>query len=89
MTKKICRYISKNTDDIPLSTGLYFNKFLYDDLDSERELGIKSGHILMKKCDIVYSFEMHGISNGMKKDLEIAKKLELEIKHFTKYPWED
>ena len=66
----------------------YFNEFLYDDLDSERELGIKYGHYLMEKCDVVFSYEMHGVSRGMNKDLEIAKKLGLEIKHLTKYPWD-
>lgn len=88
LTNKICRYISKYSEDIPMSTGLYFNQFLYDDIDNERDLGIRLGHEVMKKCDIVYSFEMHGISNGMNEDLAIAKKLKIPIKRFTKYPWE-
>ena len=87
LTRKICRFISKYSNDIPLSTGLYFNDFLHDDIDDERKLGIKSGHHLMKKCDIVYSYEMNGISNGMEEDLKFAKCLNLPIEHFNEYPW--
>lgn len=88
LTKKICRYISRHTGDIPLSTGLYFNQFLYDDVDNERGLGIKLGRELMKKCDVVYSYEMYGESKGMKGDLTLAKKLKKQVKHLKKYPWE-
>ena len=43
----------------------------------------------MKICDVVYSYEMKGISDGMKRDLEIAKKLGKPIKKFEQYPWDD
>lgn len=88
LTKRICKHIAINTDDIPLSTGLYLNQFLNDDIDDERQLGIKLGHELMEKCDIVYSYEMNGISKGMQEDLEFAKKLNKTINHLQKYPWE-
>ncbi|WP_052755462.1 hypothetical protein [Candidatus Nitrosotenuis cloacae] len=88
LTKKICAYLAKNTNDIPLSTGLYLNQFLDDDIEDERNLGIKLGRELMEKCDEVYSYEMHDISQGMKGDLEFAEYLGKPIKRFDKYPWE-
>src|SRR2546425_5318469 len=78
-TKKVCRHLSLKTEDIPLSTGLYLNQFLDDDVEKERDLGIKLGQELMEKCDVVYSYEMHGISAGMQKDLELAQKLGIQI----------
>lgn len=88
LTKKVCKHIAVNSDDIPLSTGLYLNQFLDDDLESERDLGIKLGHEMMEKCDEVYVYNMHGISDGMKKDLQVAEKLGKKIIEFEKYPWE-
>jgi hypothetical protein len=88
LTKQVCRYLALNSNDIPLSTGLYLNQFLNDDHEKERDLGIKLGHELMEKCNIVYSYEMHGISAGMQKDLELAQKLGKQIVQFQKYPWE-
>ena len=76
-----------NTEDIPLSTGLYLNQFLNDDIVDERQLGIKLGHELMEKCDVVYSYEMNEISEGMKQDLKSAKKLGKPIEVFDQYPW--
>jgi len=77
-----------NSNDIPLSTALYLNQFLDDDVKKERDLGIKFGHEMMEKCDEVYVYKMHEISEGMKKDLIVAKKLGKKIIEFEKYPWE-
>ena len=88
LTKQVCRHIALNSDDIPLSTGLYLNQFLSDGNHKERELGIKLGHELMEVCDVVYSYEMHGISQGMKQDLEYAKILKKSIEIFHRYPWQ-
>jgi len=89
LTERICKHIAINTDDVPLSTGLYLNQFLNDDNEVERKLGLKLGRELMEKCDVVYSYEMNGVSEGMKGDLEIAKKLEKPIKRFAQYPWDE
>jgi len=88
LTIRICKHIAINSEDIPLSTGLYFNQFLNDDIDDERQLGIKLGQELMEKCDVVYSYEMNGISEGMKRDLEFAKKMGKPVKKFDQYPWQ-
>ena len=42
----------------------------------------------MEVCDVVYSYEMHGISQGMKQDLEYAKILKKSIEIFHRYPWQ-
>ncbi len=88
LTKDVCRYLSLHTNDIPLSTGRYFNDFLHDDVTKERNHGMKLGRQLMKKCDVVYVYDMHIISEGMKKDIKYAKKLKIPIKFKHKYPWE-
>ena len=75
LTRRICKHIAINTDNVPLSTALYLNQFLNDDVDDERKLGLKLGRKLMEKCDVVYSYEISGISEGMQRDLEFAKKL--------------
>lgn len=88
LTEEVCRHIALNSDDIPLATGLYINQFLRDHIDKERMLGIKIGQELMKKCDIIYSYEMNGKSVGMEMDLTKAKELKIPIIKFMKYPWQ-
>ncbi len=88
LTKKVCRHFAEKTNDIPLSTALYLNQFLDDEIGRERELGIELGHKLMEICDVVYSYEQDGISDGMSKDLAHAKEIEKGIEVFKKYPWE-
>lgn len=87
LTKKVCRYFAEKTDDVPLSTALYINQFLNDDNKAERELGVELGHKLMEICDIVYSYEQDGISDGMKQDLDYANIKNKEVKKFDNYPW--
>jgi len=87
-TKRLCCYFANNTEDLPLSTALYFNQFLNDDDKKERQRGIDLGHELMKICDIVYSYEMNGVSEGMGQDKNYAKSIKKEVKVFKKYPWE-
>lgn len=89
LTRQICRHISLHTDDIPMSTGRYFNDFLHDDVESERARGIKLGHSIMKICDVVYVYRQYGISKGMKQDIEIATSLKKEIVYKDNYPWEE
>jgi len=88
LTKRICKHIAISTDNVPLSTGLYLNQFLNDDIDDERKLGLKLGRELMEICDVVYSYEMSGVSEGMKGDLDFAKKLGKPVEKFDQYPWD-
>ena len=78
-TKKICRDMALNTNDTPLSTGLFINQFLDDDKELEREIGINLGLRLLKMCDEVYVYEQYGISEGMAIELKMAKKLGIPV----------
>lgn len=62
----------------PLTPHIYFTRFL-DELNSEeRAIGINAGLEWIRECDEVWVFDEE-ISEGMKKELQFAKKLNKKI----------
>lgn len=89
--KRICKYYVEQGKFLPLATALYLSQFLDDCIKNERELGIAIGHELLGICDEVHVFDIpnKGISEGMKKDLELATKLSVPVIYRKTYPWSD
>lgn len=70
---------------IPIAPHLYFTRFLDDDKPAEREIGLKLGMELLKKCDRVFVFPLkddkyqYGISDGMMAEINLAIKSDIYV----------
>ena len=86
-TRKICRALALQKD-VPFSPAVHFNEFLSDDVHDERWAGINGGIEILKRCDVMYVYTKHGISEGMRAEIEVAKKEKIQIVIKDYYPWE-
>ena len=77
--KEYCRFIALKLDAIPVCPHIYFTRFLDDNNEIEREVGMSFGLRLLSECDNVYVFDSNGISEGMKKEIELASKLNIPV----------
>ena len=67
---------------IPLAPHLLFTQFLDDSIPEERQIGILSGKVLMDLCSEVWIFG-NTISNGMKGEIERARRKNYLLRHFN------
>ena len=67
---------------IPIAPHLLFTKFLDDDKPIERRLGLFFGNVMMSKCSEVWVFG-NNISDGMKDEIERAKRKNYRLRYFT------
>ena len=78
---KYCRFaIDKGY--IPIAPHLLFPQFLDDNNPKERELGLHMGEILLTKCKELWCFGDR-ISEGMKREIEAAKRHRIFIRYFS------
>ena len=63
----------------PIATHLYMTQCLDDAIKQERKIGLAAGQEILKKCDAIYVGTKYGISAGMKKEMEQAKKIGITI----------
>jgi len=80
-TKEICRKVTIHGHDIVVP-HLTLTQFLDDNVQSERELGMKSALRLMDGCDYLYVYIGNEVSHGMEKEIEYAKKNNINIRYF-------
>lgn len=66
----------------PFAPHVYFTRFLDDNNEVERKLGIESGLELLKLCDEMWVFDFDGISSGMQQELDFALGLGKKIVYF-------
>ena len=66
---------------LPITPHLLFTQFLDDGLQSERELGMFFGIVLMSKCSEVWVFG-EKISSGMKTEIEYAERKGYRVRYF-------
>ncbi|WP_422482029.1 hypothetical protein [Pleomorphochaeta sp. DL1XJH-081] len=66
---------------LPITPHLLFPQFLDDGLQSERDLGMFFGIVLMSKCAEVWVFGEE-ISLGMKGEIDIAERKGYKVKYF-------
>jgi len=75
------RIYRDNPHVLPIAPHLYFSQFMNDEIEQDREAGIVGGNMLLKNCSELWYFSPHGyISEGMKKEIALAKELGLRIK---------
>lgn len=80
-TKQYCRYALEQ-GQIPLAPHLMFPLFMNDADPEERELAIFMDVILLGKCDELWVFGDR-ISEGMKTEIDVAKKRRQKIRYFN------
>lgn len=76
----LCRIVALK-GHIPIAPHIYFTRFLDDRNSNERDLGLTSGLELLKLCEEMWVFSMDGISEGMQKELDFAKKIGKKIRY--------
>jgi len=79
--KTFCRFAVEH-DAIPIAPHLYFPRFMDDKDQTERNLGLFFGMVLLAKCRELWCFGER-ISSGMKIELEKAKRLDIPIRYFS------
>lgn len=77
----LCRIVALR-GFIPIAPHLIFTRFLDDRNANERELGLVCGLELLKLCEEMWVFSFDGISEGMQREIEVAKALGKVIKYF-------
>lgn len=73
-----CKYVVKQ-GYLPIAPHLYFPRFLNDNNETERKLGIAMGCELMQDCDEVWVFG-DTITEGMYYEIMNAKQLKKPIR---------
>ena len=63
---------------LPLTPHIYFTLFLDELKEEERNMGINAGLEWIKECDEIWVFDRE-LSEGMKKEIEFAKKLNKKV----------
>jgi len=63
----------------PFAPHLLYTRFLDDAKTSEREAGITCGLTFMETCDEVWVFTGDGISDGMRREVDQARRLDKPV----------
>ena len=66
----------------PYAPHLYFPQFLDDNDPESRELGQMFGLLWLRECDELWIIGRR-ISEGMKKEIQMAEKLGIPVKHYV------
>ena len=88
MTKDVTRELALGGDVIPISTGVHYNMMLDDNDPHERARGIDCGIEVLKRCDAMWVYRQHGLSEGMLKEITFCESHGIKIETFDFYPWE-
>lgn len=67
---------------IPLAPHAIFTQFLDDDNPNERKSGMAMGLRLLDRCDELWAFGPN-ISDGMKKEIEHARRKGISIRYLS------
>jgi hypothetical protein len=69
-------------DATPFAPHLHYTRFLDDNVNRERRIGISCGVEVLKRCDQLWCFG-DVISEGMKAEIQAAVRLGIPIKRFN------
>jgi len=70
-----------NSGHIPITPHAYLTLFLDGNIPAEREAGMEMGMELLKVCSRIWVFGKY-ISDGMKREIEYARKHGIKIDYF-------
>ena len=77
---RYCRFVAQ-CHAIPVAPHLYFTRFLDDEVENERELGMDMGLDALTYCSSIWVFG-ETISTGMQAELDLARELKIPIYFF-------
>ena len=83
MAQAICKELIK-WDYVPVAPHLIYPDILDDNIEEERDRGIKCGLALLSRCDLMVVYDSEGISEGMKEEITHAKDQNIEILYVSK-----
>lgn len=78
--EQYCRYAANN-GYIPYAPHVYFTRFLDDNKQDERIMGINEGLHWLSACNEIWVFGDE-ISEGMRSEIEYAKSSNMPIRYF-------
>ena len=78
--KEYCKYVCRQ-GHTPFAPHLFFPRFLKENNSDEREAGIRLGIEVLKRADEIWIFG-DTVTEGMKQEIEAAKKFNKTIKYF-------
>ena len=81
--KEYCKFVVAKMKAIPVCPHIYFTQFLDDNNELERQLGMDFGLRLLSECNKVIVFDDDGISEGMKKEIELANRLNIPVGYWS------
>jgi len=76
-----CMLDSLKRKEAPFLSHLLYTQCLDDKIKEERKMGMNAGWAWIEKSDYTVVYKDYGISEGMEKGIEIAKKLKHKIKY--------
>ena len=68
---------------VPVTPHLMYPQFLRDGVALQRELGIRSGLKILRRCDELWVFVVDGISSGMRREIQEAEHRKIRIRYFN------
>lgn len=68
----------------PVTVHLYMTQCLDEDNHKERYVGLAAGREIIPRCDAVVVGMRHGISTGMKAEIDFAKKCGIPVQYIDK-----
>lgn len=74
-------YFAVTENTIPITPHLLFPQFMDDDIPSQRKLAMHFNYVLLGKCSQLWVFG-DVISEGMKYEINLAKKRFMKIRYF-------
>lgn len=66
---------------LPICPHIYFTQFMSDNSPGDREKALEYGLELLKMCDEVHVWEWEFPSEGMKRELDLARELKIPIRY--------
>ena len=83
--KRACTYSNYAVQRgvIPIAPHLLFTQFLDDNNEADRNLAIKLDIELLAKCDELWVFNAHGVSQGMQAEITYAEQHNIPVLYFT------
>lgn len=80
--KSYCRFAVMERNVIAFAPHLFLPLYLSEDDPEERELALSMDLAFLSRCDELWVFG-DNITNGMRREIDKAKKLHMKIRYFT------
>lgn len=78
--KRYARFVARQTA-VPICPHIYLTQFLDDAISEEREAGLYLGIQMLKRCSEIWVFGSY-VSEGMTREIEVAKKYNIPVRYF-------